>query len=119
MYDKKKLGNFGEDLACRYLEKYDYNVLERNFSCRQGEIDIIAYDMKKREIAFIEVKTRTSFNYGFPSEAVNKYKRIHILNSIKYYLYLKNLENVFVRIDVIEIVLNRDKYKLNHLKGVM
>lgn len=121
MYQKQAIGKFGEDVACEYLEKNDYNLMNRNYSCSQGEIDIVAYDSKNNEVVFFEVKTRTSFNYGFPSEAVNKMKQRHILNSVKYYLYCKGLQDCFVRIDVIEIVIdtNRTRYKLNHLKGVI
>lgn len=121
MIEKKAIGKFGEDVACKYLIKNDYEIIDRNFSCRQGEIDIIAYDLKNKEIVFFEVKTRTSFNYGFPSEAVNNIKQKHILNSVKYYLYCKGLQDCFVRIDVIEIVIDtkQTRYKLNHLKGVI
>ncbi len=119
MNKKQMIGSFGEKLSCRYLEKSNYNILDKNFKCSQGEIDIIAFDNEKRELVFIEVKTRTNFNYGLPSEAVDTVKKKHILNSVKYYLYCKRLQNVFIRIDVIEIVLNRERYKLNHLKGVI
>ena len=49
MYEKQTIGKFGEDLACKYLEENDYRILDRNFSCMQGEIDIIAYDTKNGE----------------------------------------------------------------------
>ena len=52
---KKKLGNLGEEIATKYLEKHNFKIIKRNFYCRQGEIDIIAKD--KEEIVFIEVKT--------------------------------------------------------------
>lgn len=121
MYEKQLIGKFGEDVACKYLIKNNYKILDRNFSCRQGEIDIVGYDIKNNEFVFCEVKTRTSFNYGFPSEAVNKIKQKHILNSVKYYLHCKDIEDRFVRIDIIEIVIDIEhiKYKLNHLKGVI
>lgn len=120
MNTKQTIGKFGEDVSCEYLRKNDYNILDRNFSCRQGELDIIAYDTKTNEIVFVEVKTRTSFNYGFPSEAVNRIKKTHLLNTIKYYLFRNGLEDKFVRIDVIEIVIDtiNFRYKLNHLKNV-
>ncbi len=119
MYKKKTIGKMGENITCKYLEKNNYNILDRNFSCLQGEIDVIAYDVKNREIVFFEVKTRTNFNYGFPSDAVNTLKQKHMLNSAKYYLYSRGLEEYFVRIDVIEIVIHKGRYKLNHLKGVL
>ena len=120
MYKKQAMGRFGEDVACEFLVKNGYKIAERNFCCRQGEIDIVAFDDKNGEFVFVEVKTRTSFSYGFPSEAVNNMKKRHILSSVKYYLYCKGLEDSFVRIDVIEVVVDvkHVKYKLNHLKGV-
>ena len=121
MIEKKTIGKWGEDEACEYLRKENYEIMDRNFNCRQGEIDIIAYDRLNNEIVFFEVKTRTSFNYGFPSEAVNKNKQNHILRCAKYYLYCNKLEDYFVRIDVIEVVVDMEKnrYKLNHLKSVL
>lgn len=121
MIDKKTIGKWGENVACDYLKNEDYNILDRNFSCRQGEIDIIAYDLKSNEVVFFEVKTRTSFNYGIPSEAVNKTKQKHILNSVKYYLCCKGIHDMYIRIDVIEIVIDKEnnRYKLNHLKSVL
>lgn len=119
MYEKQKVGSEGECLACKYLIKNKYKIIERNFRCRQDEIDIIAYDYDSLELVFFEVKTRTNFYYGLPSEAVNIQKQRHIMNSIKYYLYCNKIEDVYVRIDVIEIVFYKGKYKLNHLKSVM
>lgn len=114
MYVNKETGKLGEDIAVHYLKQNGYVILDRNFECRQGEIDIIALD--KREIVFIEVKTRTSNKYGAPSEAVNKIKQKHILQSIKYYLYIRNLSDEFIRIDVIEVYINNNVYKVNHIK---
>lgn len=117
MYLKHEIGKIGEDLASKYLEAAGYTIIERNFMARQGEIDIIAKD--KKELVFIEVKTRTSDIYGKPVEAVNTQKQKHLLNTIKYYLYSKHLENEFVRIDVIEVYFNNDTYKINHIKQII
>lgn len=111
-----KYGIIGEKLAVDFLESINYKIIERNFLCKQGEIDIIAKD--KDEYVFIEVKTRSSSCYGRPSEAVTQYKKKHILKSTRYYLYLHRLENVFVRFDVIEVYLYNHKYKINHLKQI-
>lgn len=93
-----------------------YEIIDRNFSCRQGEIDIIAKD--KEEYVFIEVKTRSNLCFGRPIEAVDNYKQKHIFKSTRYYLHIHKLDNAFVRFDVIEIYLVEKKYKLRHLKGV-
>ena len=70
MYYKQETGRSGEEIASKYLERQGYEILDRNFNCNQGEIDIIAKD--KNEIVFIEVKTRTDISYGEASEAVVK-----------------------------------------------
>lgn len=117
MYIKQEIGKLGEDIAVNYLKQKGYKILDRNFECRQGELDIIAID--KNEIVFIEVKTRTSNKYGTPSEAVNKIKQKHMLQTIKYYLYTRNLNDEFVRIDVIEVYIKDNLYKVNHIKKAL
>lgn len=117
MYIKQEIGKLGEDIATNYLKQKGYKILDRNFECRQGEIDIIAID--KKEIVFIEVKTRTSNKYGTPSEAVNKIKQKHMLQTIKYYLYIRNLSDEFIRIDVIEVYVKDNVYKVNHIKQAL
>ncbi len=117
MYVKKELGNFGEKLASEFLENNKYKILEKNFVCKQGEIDIVALD--KKEIVFVEVKTRTNTMYGLPSEAVNEIKQKHIFNSAKYYIYINNLYNEFIRFDVIEVYIHDKKYKINHIQNII
>lgn len=117
MYIKQEIGKLGEDIAVNYLKQKGYKILDRNFECRQGELDIIALD--KKEIVFVEVKTRTSNKYGTPSEAVNKIKQKHMLQTIKYYLYIRNLSDEFVRIDVIEVYVKDNIYKVNHIKKAL
>ena len=112
--NKKKFGNIGEEISSKYLKQIGYEIIERNFCCRQGEIDIIAKD--KNEYVFIEVKTRSSMFFGKPKESVNYYKQRHILKSTKYYLHIHKLDNCFIRFDVIEIYFKQNKYKLNHIK---
>ena len=110
----KEIGNNGEDIACEYLEKNGYEIIERNFECKIGEIDIIVKD--KNEIVFIEVKTRKIFEYGDPAEAIDSYKKRHIYRTAEYYLLINNMLDAFVRIDVIEIYLFKKTYKINHIK---
>ena len=113
----QKIGKFGEDEAEKYLKQKGYKILERNFSCKRGEIDIIA--LEKNEIVFIEIKARVSLKYGFPSEAVTKYKLKHIYKTAEYYLYTRNLQKENCRIDVIEVYIKNNKVKINHLKQVV
>lgn len=117
MYQKHIIGKFGEDEAAKYIENKGYKILDRNFYCKRGEIDIVALD--KEEIVFIEIKSRTNKEYGLPSEAVTKKKIEHILKTAEYYLYIRNLYNEPVRIDVIEIFIQNHEIKINHLKQVV
>lgn len=117
MYKRHEIGKLGEDLACKYLQNKGYKILERNFEARQGEIDIIALD--KSEIVFIEVKTRSNISYGKPAEAVNEIKQNHLIKTIEYYIYSRHLEDEFIRIDIIEIYLWKNKYRVNHIKQVI
>lgn len=117
MYKRHEIGKLGEDLACKYLQDKGYKILERNFEARQGEIDIIAKD--KNELVFIEVKTRSNISYGKPAEAVNEIKQNHLIKTIEYYIYSRHLEDEFIRIDIIEIYLLKNKYRVNHIKQVI
>ena len=114
MYLRHQIGKTGENLATKYLENLGYTIIERNFVAKQGEIDIIA--LHKEELVFIEVKTRTNTFYGEASESVNKFKIKHLLNSIKYYIYKRNLQDEYIRIDIIEVYINGENIKINHIK---
>lgn len=121
MYKRHEVGKKGEKLAAKYLEQNNYKIIKQNFRCRQGEIDIIAINKqgKEREIVFVEVKTRTSFQFGTPAEAVNKTKRQHIMKTANYYLYANNIKDKNIRFDTIEVLLLNNKYKINHIKQIM
>ena len=114
MYERHETGKIGENIAVSYLEKIGYKIIDRNFECRQGEIDIVALD--NDIIVFIEVKTRASALYGLPKEAVNQTKKKHIYSSAEYYVFTHNLENEPIRIDVIEIYKKQGIYKVHHIK---
>ncbi|MBE5819448.1 MAG: YraN family protein [Clostridiales bacterium] len=116
MHKNQIIGKKGEDIAEDFLKKNKYKILERNFYCNQGEIDIIA--LNKKEIVFIEVKTRNNTNYGMPSEAVTKQKEKHFKRATEYYIYKNNLYNDFIRLDVIEVLFQGDKYTIKHIKQI-
>lgn len=100
----KDIGSLGEDIAEIYLKQIGYTLLERNFHCKLGEIDIIGKD--GNYICFIEVKTRCTTIYGSPGEAVNYAKRMRIYNTAKMYITQKKLFRSNFRFDVIEVMLN-------------
>ena len=118
MYKNHQTGKQGEEIASQYLQNNNYKIIKRNFYCRQGEIDIIALDISKKELVFIEVKTRKNNLYGSPSEAVNRTKQAHLQKCIKYYIYKNKLEKYCIRIDVIEVYIFKNKIKINHIKQI-
>lgn len=118
MHFRQQIGRWGENLACKYLEESNYKIRERNFWSRQGEIDIIASDSGKDELVFIEVKTRSNLKYGNPAEAVNNQKQNHIKQVASYYLYKKHIKNMAIRIDVIEVYIEKQNYRINHIKQI-
>ena len=119
MNEKQNIGRKGEEYATKYLINIGYTIIKRNFQCREGEIDIIAYDNEKEELVFVEVKTRTNTQYGNPADAVNETKKKHIYRVANYFLYTRNLINkINVRIDVIEIFIIDSNYVINHIKQI-
>ena len=103
---KKILGRKGEQLVEKYLKKQGCKILERNYRTPFGEADLIVQDGD--EIAFVEVKTRESFAYGRPAEAVDKYKQDRYRNIAKFY-WKKTGEEPNARFDVAEVFTDSGK----------
>jgi putative endonuclease len=98
----KTIGKIGEDAAADYLSSNGYRIVERNFRAgRLGEIDIIAYD--KDFLCFIEVKTRTGLNYGYPSEAVGYAKQMNLRRLAMAYARQRGIKETCFRFDVAEV----------------
>lgn len=119
MYFRREIGKWGENLASEYLENNNYEIIDRNFSCQQGEVDIIAKDRKKEELVFIEVKTRSNLKYGNPADSVNFQKQKHIKQVIQYYIYKNQIYHIAIRLDLIEIYIQKTNYKINHIKQIL
>lgn len=100
--NKKHLGKKGEDFAAGILEEEGYRILERNFRCPIGEIDLIAE--KDGELTFIEVKTRRTMKFGIPAEAVTREKQRRIRAAAEW--YLKNCSAAYIKVQfqVVEIL---------------
>ena len=87
--DTKNIGDFGENSACTFLKHHGYRIIDRNYSNRNGEIDVIA--RKGSYVVFVEVKTRKSDDYGNPSDAVNFHKQQRIIKTAQCYIMENNL----------------------------
>lgn len=112
MYDKNK-GFRYEKIAKNYLLQGGFQILEENFNCRLGEIDVIA--TKDNRLYFIEVKGRLNTDYGYPRESVNRQKQKRIISAAKYYLMLRGADDLFCQFDVIEIII--DNKEINHIEN--
>jgi len=114
--DKRRiLGNHGEEIAADYLIKHGYRILETGYSCKIGEIDIIA---KNREfLVFCEVKLRKNLAYGYPFESVNKRKQDKIKKIASYYYSFVSDRARSCRFDVISVEPIGTGYSVNHLEN--
>ena len=99
--DNKTLGERGEELATAYLRGRKFAIIERNFRCKGGEVDIIAREGKT--LVFIEVKTRRTLSFGPPQLAVTPFKQRQISKAALTWLAKKKLFYASARFDVIAI----------------
>ena len=99
--NKKITPNLGESIACKYLKKNGYVILEKNFRSRFGEIDIIAKDYEA--LCFIEVKSRMNTSFGFPEEYVDNRKQKKLFKTSQIYLTEKLIPDIDRRFDVISV----------------
>ncbi len=113
--NKTLLGKYGEDLAVAFLKKQGYVILERNFRIRGGEIDIVALD--GQVLTYVEVKTRSSHQFGLPEESVTYHKIKFLKRASKFYrASRKNLPEQ-ERIDVLAVDLSAMDPTFNLIKN--
>jgi putative endonuclease len=98
---KQHLGKEGENIAERYLVRKGYKVVERNYRCRNGEVDLIVLDGKV--IVFVEVKTRSGHQFGTPLDAVERRKQQKMIHTAQFFLNAKGLQQRDARFDVVGI----------------
>jgi|SRR5690606_1938847 len=107
-------GRKGEQLAHGFLVKLGYKILENNWRFEKKEVDIIAEDGD--ELVFVEVKTRSNFNFGFPEEAVNEAKQNFLKIAAEAYCFEKGTEQT-IRFDIIAVLLkNGQSEEIKHFK---
>lgn len=116
--EARGVGDRGEDLACEHLESLGWEVLERNWRCREGELDVVAVD-PTGELVFCEVKTRRSTRCGLPVEAVG-HEKAHRLRRLAWaWLAEHGRRQEGFRVDVIGVLLPPGRpVEVQHLKAV-
>jgi len=112
----KGTGALGEEVAANFLIAAGYRILERNFRCKGGEVDVIARDPIDKSLVFIEVKARRGLSYGVPQLAVTPFKQRQISKAALTWLSKNLLHDTNARFDVIAILLHTDgQHAIDHI----
>jgi len=106
LINRKDTGNQGELIAQNYLKKHGYNIIEKNFRSRFGEIDIIA--KQNDTLVFVEVRTKKSRSFGIPEESITATKARHLMHTAYYYRQNHKKLPESWRIDFLAIELDDD-----------
>ena len=121
--NSQKIGELGEDVACKYLTEHGYSILERNYTKKWGEIDIIV--QKDKTLYFIEVKSKSVSNLDFvshlfekeesetnrPEDNMHPWKLKRLSRTIQTYLIHKRIGNTPWQFDLLVVYLDIDKRK--------
>lgn len=113
--DKRmEIGRSGEALACRFLERAGYVIVVRNWRCKLGELDIVAY--KEAELVFVEVRTRrNTTRFGTPAESVDARKQARLRRIAQVYMRAHGLsDGTSVRFDVVDIRMKSGQPQIRH-----
>jgi putative endonuclease len=110
------LGSRGERVAERFLRKSGYKILMRNYVPRRGgEVDLVCRVRGRRELVFVEVKTRSSEEFGAPQHAVNWRKRQRLIQAANEWLELLDKPDVTARFDIVEVLSVGARWEVRHL----
>jgi len=118
---KKQIGVRGEDLACAELERQGLQVLERNWRCRLGEIDIVAAEAGASGLTmvFCEVKCRSGLGFGHPLEAITFTKRRTLRQLAAVWMRQHRVKASAIRLDAIGVVLAPgEEPSVTHVRAV-
>lgn len=114
MAQHNELGKKGEQLAVDFLLEGGYKIIERNYRFDKAEVDIIA--QKESVLAIIEVKTRSSADFGNPQDFVKPKQIKNLVKAVDEYINVNDLD-VEVRFDIIAIIKENKSYKIEHLEN--
>lgn len=112
MAEHNELGKFGEEMAVEFLQKNGYLILDTNWTFQKAEIDIIA--RKENTLAIVEVKTRSSLEFGLPQDFVKPKKIQLLVKAVDAYVNQRNLD-LEVRFDIIAIHKEGKSFVIEHL----
>jgi len=113
MAEHNELGKLGEELAVEFLQKEGYEILETNWTFQKAEVDIIA--QKENTLAIVEVKTRSSLEFGLPQDFVKPKKIQLLVKAVNEYVVSKDMD-IEVRFDIIAVHKEGKSFVIEHLK---
>ncbi|WP_434751700.1 YraN family protein [Paenibacillus amylolyticus] len=115
---RQQKGRIGEDEACRWLKEQDYCIVQRNWRCRSGEVDIIA--SRGELLIFVEVRSRSSYSrFGTPQESVDQRKIQQVRSTAAIYIQMNEEHARQIRFDVIAVMINHvgEISSVNHVEN--
>lgn len=110
---KQRIGKWGEDQACKYLEINKYKIIARNYRFEKAEIDIIA--SKDKALIFLEVKVRKNAQFGMPETFASQNQRRRIRRAADQFQF-ENRYHGFIRFDIVSILGKPEQFEILHLK---
>lgn len=116
MGQKQLLGKYGEDVAAKFLQDRGYYIIDRNWRCSIGEIDLVA--KYKSRLVFVEVKTRNGTGYGHPFEAITNSKVLRMRKLVSHWCVQNGALGSEVRLDAIAVLVRGGRVGIEHLKQV-
>ena len=117
MSDKDELGRRGEQAAAEYLERAGLRILDRNWRCETGELDIVA--LERRVLVICEVKTRSGLRFGTPIEAITRPKALRLRRLAVMWVNAHGLRFELIRIDIVGVLRDASgDFTIEHVQGV-
>lgn len=117
---RQKVGQMGEQAARDYLEKQGYSIIETNYRCKLGEIDIIARDGEM--VVIVEVRTKTGLAFGRPEESINRDKARKLNRLALQYIQANYHREISSRIDLIAVMIEKNSglvKDVKHIKNIL
>ena len=113
MHARTKFGHRGEEMAAEHLERLGFQVVDRNYRCSAGELDLVA--VKCEVLVFCEVKTRRDDRFGSPAEAVGRAKQARLRRLAAQWMAEHRPGPVDIRFDVVSVIVRNGHSELTHI----
>lgn len=114
----RSLGATGEAIAARYLESRGFRIIDRNWRCAHGELDIVAYEASERALVFVEVKTKSGMGFGAPLEAITQAKARKLYQLAMLWQQETGRRAPVLRVDGVGVLVGDRQPAITHIRGI-